>query len=246
MRRTPSPCDALRVLRAVVRDRLTIWISGGSWRISGVLLVLRVEHCCVALVGQPCRGCAGHSASVVGSPSRGRGLPVRSVIGLVVASVRCVRLWSSILSVRVWCARGRMRRGAPVARLAAACLVAAVPRPLCDLIVPVPAASSRAAWRGVDGPSDLVRLLGRAWMLPTAGDALRRINDRPQRGLSADQRRRNAADAFAAAHVVTGRVLLVDDVMTTGATLRAAAWLLCQSGAERVDVVTFARVVTRL
>ncbi len=170
--------------------------------------------------------------------------PVCDRLGRSVGSVRSAVELDSVGAslVRAWKDAAR----APVARLAAACLVAAVPRPLCDLIVPVPAASSRAAWRGVDGPSDLVRLLGRAWMLPTAGDALRRINDRPQRGLSADQRRRNAAGAFAAAHVVTGRVLLVDDVMTTGATLRAAAWLLRQSGAERVDVVTFARVVTRL
>jgi predicted amidophosphoribosyltransferase len=75
---------------------------------------------------------------------------------------------------------------------------------------------------------------------------LERVHERPQRGLSAAQRQRNASGAFAARSRVGGRVLLVDDVMTTGATLRAGVRQLRRAGARQVDVVTLARVVTTL
>ena len=142
--------------------------------------------------------------------------------------------------VRAWKDAART----PVADLAAACLSAAGARPAADCLVPVPAARARAAWRGVDGPSALADLLGRAWGLPVRRDVLERVRDRPQRGLTAAQRRRNAAGAIAARGVIRGRVVLIDDVLTTGATVRAAAHHLRGAGAERVDVVTFARVAT--
>ena len=71
-----------------------------------------------------------------------------------------------------------------------------------------------------------------------------RVHDRPQRGLGAAERRANAARAFAPGQVPPGRVLLVDDVLTTGATVRAAAAALHRGGAGRVDAVTLARVAT--
>jgi predicted amidophosphoribosyltransferase len=49
--------------------------------------------------------------------------------------------------------------------------------------------------------------------------------------------------AFAAASPVRGRLLLVDDVYTTGATVNAAASMLRRAGARRVEVVTFARAI---
>lgn len=112
--------------------------------------------------------------------------------------------------------------------------------------MPIPGAHSRVAWRGIDGPSDLARVLARRWRLPVRTDVLERVHERPQRGLSAGQRQRNAAGAFVAGRTVEGRIVLVDDVMTTGATLRAGVGQLRQAGAEQVDVVTFARVVTTL
>ncbi|MDQ2981981.1 MAG: ComF family protein, partial [Actinomycetota bacterium] len=66
---------------------------------------------------------------------------------------------------------------------------------------------------------------------------------RPQRGLSRPDRRRNVARAFRANCCVPQRVLLVDDVYTSGATAAAAASALRKAGARRVEVVTFARVV---
>ncbi|MFV2092161.1 MAG: ComF family protein, partial [Hyphomicrobiales bacterium] len=71
---------------------------------------------------------------------------------------------------------------------------------------------------------------------------------RSQPGLSARQRRRNVAGAFScppgrAPQIEGRRVLLIDDVMTTGATVAAVARVLRRHGAALVDVLTFARVV---
>jgi hypothetical protein len=66
---------------------------------------------------------------------------------------------------------------------------------------------------------------------------------RPQRGLPLPDRRRNVAGAFAAGEAVPTRLVLVDDVYTTGATAAAAASALRKAGAARIDVVTFARAV---
>jgi predicted amidophosphoribosyltransferase len=67
---------------------------------------------------------------------------------------------------------------------------------------------------------------------------------RPQRGLGREERRRNVRRAFRA-DAVRGRVVLVDDVYTTGATVAAAAGALRHAGAPSVEVVTFARAVRR-
>lgn len=142
--------------------------------------------------------------------------------------------------VRAWKDAAR----APIARLAADCVVGSIVRPAADVIVPVPPARDRAAWRGVDGPAALAEHVGCAWGIPVRHDVLQRVRDRPQRGLTATQRRRNATGSFCARRDVAGRVVLIDDVLTTGATVRAAARRLRGAGAYRVDVVTFARVAT--
>jgi ComF family protein len=169
------------------------------------------------------------------------GCPVCVRLGSVLGAVRSAVALDGAATdaVRAWKDAAR----APVAQLAERC-IASVVMPPDALIVPVPAAQDRAAWRGVDGPADLAARLGRRWRLAVHADALERQTACPQRGLSATGRRRNAADAFVARRSITGRVLLVDDVMTTGATLVACARRLRQAGAVRVDAVTFARVVT--
>jgi predicted amidophosphoribosyltransferase len=79
--------------------------------------------------------------------------------------------------------------------------------------------------------------------LPTRCDGLRRIRATPaQTGLDAAARRRNLRDAFSADPAVRGlRLALVDDVMTTGATVAAAARALHRAGAASVDVWVVAR-----
>lgn len=69
-----------------------------------------------------------------------------------------------------------------------------------------------------------------------------RVSSR-QTGLRFDERRRNVLGAFAARSAVSGAVLLVDDVYTTGATVSAGATALRAGGARTVEVVTFARTV---
>ncbi len=79
-------------------------------------------------------------------------------------------------------------------------------------------------------------------------DLIRRRATPPQKELSADARRRNVAGAFglakgAAARVKDAHIILIDDVLTTGATLSSAARTLRKAGAGRVDALVLARVV---
>jgi predicted amidophosphoribosyltransferase len=112
------------------------------------------------------------------------------------------------------------------------------------LITFVPADGDRSLKRGHHPPASLARELGRRWELPVRSLLRRTRLLRPQRGLGRDERRRNVRGAFHAGPA-RGRVLLVDDVYTTGATVSAAATALRRAGASGVEVVTFARAVRR-
>jgi len=114
-----------------------------------------------------------------------------------------------------------------------------------DLAVPVPLFGRRQRLRGYNQSALLARELARLDGLSLAGRGLSRRRDTPPqaRSVDAEARRRNVAGAFAAdGHRVEGRrVLLVDDVMTTGATLDSCARALLQGGAASVWALTFAR-----
>ena len=141
--------------------------------------------------------------------------------------------------VRIWKEGGR--RGA--ARVAAALVAAALERPEADAIAFVPAVRDRELWRGHNPARELARELGRLWRLPLVAPLARSGGARRQRGLGARDRRRNVAGAFAVAGTAAGRLVLVDDVYTSGSTVAAAASALRAAGAAAVDVVTFARAV---
>ena len=116
-----------------------------------------------------------------------------------------------------------------------------------DLIVPVPL-HWRKRWRRGFNQSDLLaRDVARRTGLPVSR-AVRRVKPAPpQAGLSNAQRRANVAGAFAVRRPVAGlRVLLIDDVMTTGATASACARALKRARAARVTLLTLARVDRRL
>ncbi len=119
----------------------------------------------------------------------------------------------------------------------------------CDLIAAVPLHWRRLFRRRYNQAALLALALGRLGDRPAAPDLLRRRRDTPPQGhLSRAARQRNVAGAFALApawrdRLAGRRVLLVDDVMTTGATLDAAAQVLTRAGAAGVDVLTLARVV---
>lgn len=117
-----------------------------------------------------------------------------------------------------------------------------------DLIVPVPLHRWRLLRRGFNQSAVLAQRLARLVQRPWAPAVLqRRRATASQQGLSAAARQQNVtARAFHVARpdrVADARVLLVDDVQTTGATLAACAAVLRRAGARRVDVLTLARVV---
>ncbi len=117
------------------------------------------------------------------------------------------------------------------------------------LIAPVPLHRIRLFTRRYNQAALLCHALGRESGLPVVPDLLLRRRNSPSQGrLSAAARRRNVAGAFAVtparrARLEGRRVLLVDDVMTPGATVSACAKALRRGGAAAVDVLVLARVV---
>lgn len=125
-------------------------------------------------------------------------------------------------------------------RLASAdCLAAAMlggPRPAGDVLVPVPLSRARLKERGFNQALELTRPLARALTLPLDATGLVRTRETaPQSTLPWEERARNLRQAFLAERDYAGlTVILVDDVMTTGATFEAAARALKAAGAVRV------------
>lgn len=117
-----------------------------------------------------------------------------------------------------------------------------------DLIVPVPLHYFRLVRRGFNQSVWLGAALSRSSGVRLSVDALKRVKSTPiQGGLSADGRRRNVQGAFKVRRsrerlVKDQKILLVDDVLTTGATAEACTRALRRAGAACVDVITLARV----
>lgn len=110
-----------------------------------------------------------------------------------------------------------------------------------DALVPVPLFPARERYRGANQALLLSQEVSGRVHLPVV-EALRRARDtRAQSGLSGSKRRGNVKNAFVPVGDVRGaRFLLVDDVRTTGATLRACAQALTDAGAQRVGALTAA------
>ena len=116
-----------------------------------------------------------------------------------------------------------------------------------DVIVPVPLHWRRLYWRGFNQAALLARLLARTMALPVDATSLKRVRATvSQTAHTRQERRRNVRGAFAvrrSERVAGKRILLVDDVITTGATADECARVLKASGALEVDVFALARRV---
>ena len=104
-------------------------------------------------------------------------------------------------------------------------------------LVPVPLTRRRLRQRGFNQADLLARVLAKALELPRLGRHLARVRHAPpQRSLARAARLRNVRGAFRVHRTLPARVALIDDVTTTGATVRAATEALLAGGAREVDV----------
>jgi ComF family protein len=146
--------------------------------------------------------------------------------------------------------RGKTQLARPLGRLMHAVYRCFWQPPPVDLILPVPLHRRRLRERGFNQALLLMRrwpqVAGEARVPVDCGVLVRTRATAPQAGLDRSARRSNIAGAFAVRHperVAGRRLLLVDDVITTGATVAECARVLKQSGAAQVDVLALARVI---
>ena len=117
------------------------------------------------------------------------------------------------------------------------------------VLVPVPLNRRRQLHRLYNQSTELARAVGRLTGIAVEPSLVARTrNTRQQVGLTRDARHRNVAGAFRAhpdilARLNGRRIILVDDVITTGSTVGAIARALTKAGVDKVDVISFARVV---
>jgi len=124
------------------------------------------------------------------------------------------------------------------------------PRDVIDeraALIPVPLAQVRQRERGFNQSERLARELGVRWRIPVWTDCLVRVRaTATQTRLTPEERRHNVSGAFRAAPAARAKlrgrhVILVDDVITTGATIAECAMALCDGGARITSIVTFGR-----
>jgi competence protein ComFC len=128
-----------------------------------------------------------------------------------------------------------------VGRLAAPLMLQVVGEGHFDAVVPVPLHSSRLRKRGFNQAELLARGVAEK-MKATVSDTLEVVRStRDQVELSAAQRRANVAGAYTATKPLRGKILLIDDVFTTGATMSACAGTLVRAGAEEVHALSLCR-----
>jgi len=184
------------------------------------------------VVGQKCGGC--------GRPWIGGFCPECSGAGTSLDSLSAVTAFRGVSREAVHALKyyGRHAIASMMARLMAD---AFTDFPI-DRVSHVPLHPSRRRERGYDQAAMLARGIAALIDLPYEANTLRRVRrTRQQVTLSGEQRQRNVAGAFEAREQLDGiSVLLVDDVITTGATMEAAAEAAREAGAQRVAGIAFA------
>jgi len=157
--------------------------------------------------------------------------------------VRAAAAYASPLAelIRVYKYQGAL----VLAPLFAQMLLPCVDSATVDLIIPLPLSRERLRERGFNQALEIARHVGRTTGISVNPHACRRVRDcAPQAALPWDERAKNIRGAFACASDVTGmRVAVVDDVLTTGATLNEIAKTLKRAGAVAVEGWVLARTL---
>jgi competence protein ComFC len=113
-----------------------------------------------------------------------------------------------------------------------------------DVIVPVPLSAKREKQRGYNQSKLLAEEIRRVYPIPLDDSSLKKIKDvTPQFELSRKERLKNVRGAFRSSPMTGKKVLLIDDIYTTGATVREASLALKTAGAKNVYALTLARAV---
>ena len=137
----------------------------------------------------------------------------------------------------------------PLARTFGRFMIQALPRETAfDVVVPMPLHWFKKWQRGFNQSDLLAREVGRKWNVPVRNVIRRKKATRPQSGLTNAKRRANMQGAFGMPRgrsLAGMRVLLVDDVVTTGATASACARVLKRAGAAHVALLALARTDRR-
>lgn len=118
-----------------------------------------------------------------------------------------------------------------------------------EMLVPIPLSPQRFSERGYNQVALIASPLAKFHGWKYAPNGLQRVkHTRSQVGLKIDQRRENVQDAFRAhSSLIRGKkILLMDDVTTTGATLNSASKTLMEAGAQQVYAITVARAILGL
>lgn len=126
-------------------------------------------------------------------------------------------------------------------------LLSGLPIPVADGIVPVPLHSARLRDREFNQTALIGRHLSRVTGMPLLLDVLKKDRETPpQTGVTGKERLKNIRNSFAVTKDVAGlRIVIVDDVITTGATVDECAGVLVKAGAQSVVVVALARSMPR-
>lgn len=137
---------------------------------------------------------------------------------------------------------GQLRLVEPLS-LALARRIRTLEGPLPELLVPVPLHAARQYARGFNQSLEICRVLRRALAIPYDCRIVRRCRmTAPMFALTPAERRRNIRGAFRVIRSLPARhVAIVDDIMTSGATVRELTRVLLQAGATRVEVWALAR-----
>lgn len=177
--------------------------------------------------------CAGCTVELASAP------PQRSFKAL--RQVSAVTAYDTVAKDLVW--RLKFHGTQAAAAVMAKQMASLVQADSQQFIVPVPTATSRVRQRGYDQAKLLARQLAKSTHLSYM-DCLRRQGQAHQVGASRRRRRSQLRTSFrlrSGYNVHDCTIILVDDVLTTGATLEAAAAVLQAAGAGRINAVVFAR-----